>query len=135
MIQSTIKSKFNKEYYLNSVILIKYADRANIRQISIIRLLRISAHRLEIGLGRYNQTPRDERICSNWCIIVLGSGIIENEDHFLNHCDLNAASRRKVLDKFNYTPSARHLILSVTLAQTSSNSSATTNNSEIIKLI
>ena len=37
----------------------------------------------------------------SWCNIVLGSGIIENEDHFLNHCDLNAASRRKVLDKIN----------------------------------
>ena len=87
---SDLKSKFNKEYYLDSVI--KYADRTNITR------LRISAHRLEIELGRYNQTPRDERICS-WCNIVLGSSTIENEDHFLNHCDLNAASRRKVLDK------------------------------------
>ena len=125
------KSKFNKECYLDSVI--KYADRTNITR------LRISAHRLEIELGRYNQTPRDDRICS-WCNIVLGSSTIENEDHFLNHCDLNAASRRKVLDKIQSiisnqnTPSATSHPFQTVIPGTNV-LKLISNNSEIIESI
>ena len=68
-----------------------YTDRANTTR------LRISAHRLEIELGRYNKTPRDERICS-WCNLVLGASTIENEAHLLNHCDLNAATRHRTVN-------------------------------------
>ena len=128
---SDLKSKFNKECYLDSVI--KYADRTNITR------LRISAHRLEIELGRYNQTPRDDRICS-WCNIVLGSSTIENEDHFLNHCDLNAASRRKVLDKIQSiisnqnTPSATSHPFQTVIPGTNV-LKLISNNSEIIESI
>ena len=85
-----LKSNFTKENYLDHVT--KYTDRANVTR------LRISSHRLEIELGRHKQTPIEKRICS-WCKIVLGTDTIENEAHFLNHCDLNATTRQKVLDK------------------------------------
>ena len=87
-----VKSHFEKESYLDQIT--KYTDRANITR------LRISAHRLEIETGRYNNTPRDDRICS-WCNTVLGTRIIENEWHLLHECDLNAVHRRKCIEKIN----------------------------------
>ena len=69
-----LKSKFTKEPYLDRVT--NYHDRANITR------LRISAHRLEIEVGRYNNTPKDERICA-WCNIVLDENTIESELHLL----------------------------------------------------
>jgi hypothetical protein len=84
-----LKTNFTKESYLDHV---KYTDRSNTTRI------RISAHRLEIELGRYNKTPKDDRICS-WCNIVLGTRVIEDENHFLTQCDLNAQTRLKLVEK------------------------------------
>ncbi len=63
--------------------------------------LRISAHRLEIEIGRRNGAARAERICT-WCDITLGVPIIENEIHFLDQCDLNASKRRVLFDKLTH---------------------------------
>ena len=60
--------------------------------------LRISAHRLEIERGRYNQTPVELRHCP-WCKLVLNSEVTEDETHFLQHCDLNAVIRHRTLQK------------------------------------
>ena len=86
----TVKSIFAKEAYLDHVKI--YTDRVNLTR------LRISAHRLEIEIGRWSKTPRNERICL-WCATVLGTNTVENESHFINRCDLNAVSRRKVHQK------------------------------------
>ena len=88
----SVKFTFAKESYLDQVP--NYTDRANMTR------LRISAHRLEIELGRYSNTSREKRICS-WCKIVLGKDAIESESHFLNECDLNAHIRRKTTNKVN----------------------------------
>ena len=86
----SLKSSFTKESYLN---LVKtYTDRANLTR------LRISAHRLEIEMGRRNKIPRTERVC-HWCKTALGTKTVENESHFISDCDLNAKSRRKVHQK------------------------------------
>ena len=72
--------------------------------------LRISAHRLEIERGRYNQTPVERRICP-WCKLVLNNEIIEDETHFLQHCDLNAATRHKTHQKIISFASNRKISL------------------------
>ncbi len=61
----------------------------------------ISAHGLEIEIGRRNGTARSGRICT-WCDITLGAPIIENEMHFLDQCDLNASKRRVLFDKLTH---------------------------------
>ena len=43
--------------------------------------LRISNHKLMIGIGRYNQTTKDNRYCP-----FCGSNLIEDEVHFLFQC-------------------------------------------------
>ena len=90
-----MNSNFTKQLYLDRVIKYEY-DRVNLTR------LRISAHRLEIELGRYRQTPQEERFCP-WCKIVLGTNAIEDESHFLQHCDLNATHRRTVYHKIKST--------------------------------
>ena len=85
-----LKSKFEKENYLDYIA--KYSDRVNMTR------LRISAHRLEIERGRYNQTPVEQRHCP-WCKLVLNSEVTEDETHFLQHCDLNAVIRQRTLQK------------------------------------
>ena len=70
----------------------EHSDRVN------MTWLRISAHRLEIERGRYNQTPVEQRFCP-WCKLVLNSEVTEDETHFLQHCDLNAVIRHKTLQK------------------------------------
>ena len=85
-----IKDKFAKEAYLD--IVKAYKDRVSLTR------LRISAHNLEIEIGRRKSIPRDGRICK-WCNISLGADIIENEFHFLDECDLYAKLRRSLYKK------------------------------------
>ncbi len=88
-----VKSEFTKENYLD--IVQNYFERVSLTR------LRISAHRLEIEIGRRNETPRVERTCT-WCDLSLGADVIENEIHFLDHCDLNASIRQAYLDKLTH---------------------------------
>lgn len=55
--------------------------------------LRISAHRLFIESGRYNNTPRTERICKN-CTLNK----IEDEEHFLIQCSKFTKEREELFD-------------------------------------
>jgi hypothetical protein len=59
---------FRREVYLNEI--------ENKNHIRYLTKFRISAHNLEIEMGRYKNKPRDERLCSG-CLKV------ENEVHFL----------------------------------------------------
>ena len=55
--------------------------------------LRISAHKLNIEVGHYNKTPRNERFCKK-----CKTGEIEDEMHFLllfNHFETD---RKNILD-------------------------------------
>ena len=50
--------------------------------------LRISNHKLMIGIGRYNQTTKDNRYCP-----FCGSNLIEDEVHFLFQCPTHSMIR------------------------------------------
>jgi hypothetical protein len=85
-----VKSEFGKEQYLDTIQ--NYKDRISLTQ------LRISAHRLEIELGRRNNIPRPDRKCK-WCVKKGLMNEIENESHFLYTCSLNEDTRTKLLTK------------------------------------
>ena len=89
----TSKSDFAKEPYLDTVK--TYTDRVSLTR------LRISAHNLEIEMGRRTSCPRIARICK-WCNLSLGAKTIENGYHFINDCDLYAQLRRNLLLKLNH---------------------------------
>ena len=55
--------------------------------------LRISAHKLNIGVGRYNKTPRNERFCKK-----CNTDEIEAEMHFLLLCNPLETDRKNILD-------------------------------------
>ena len=59
--------------------------------------LRISSHYLAIESGRYNNTPRPQRMCT-----VCNSNEIEDEFHFLLICDLYTDIRKTLIKKYYY---------------------------------
>ena len=85
-----VKSEFGKELYLDTVQ--NYKDRTSLTQ------LRISAHRLEIELGRRNGIPRQDRICK-WCNFNSSTKEIGDESHFLNTCNANDIIRNNLATK------------------------------------
>ena len=89
----TLKSEFVKEPYLD--IVKTYTDRVSLTR------LRISAHNLEIEMGRRTNTPRIARICK-WCNLSLGAETTENETHLINDCDLYAQFRRNLILKLKH---------------------------------
>ena len=86
------KSDFKKESYLDHVT--NYSNRASITR------LRISAHRLEVELGRRNDTPKNERFC-RWCKKQEDTDNIENETHFLYQCNMNSTVRSRLISKIH----------------------------------
>ena len=85
-----LKGDFTKEHYLDNIK--NFYDRASVSKI------RISAHRLEIEVGRHNKTPKDERICT-WCDLTMFVKTVEDEPHFLQHCDLYSNLRHELVTK------------------------------------
>ena len=55
--------------------------------------LRISAHKSNIEVGRYNKTPRNERFCKK-----CNTDEIEDEMHFLLLCNHFETDRNNILD-------------------------------------
>ena len=55
--------------------------------------LRVSAHRLLIEMGRYNNTPRTERICKN-CM----RNEIEDEENFIIRCNKFTKEREELFE-------------------------------------
>ena len=86
------KGDFGKESYLDNVK--KFYDRVNFTR------LRISAHRLEIELGRRKETPREQRTCT-WCDLTMSSDAIEDERHVLEQCDLYSKLRQDLISKIS----------------------------------
>ena len=90
-----IKHTFEKEIYLDLVTNCSFKYKTT--------QLRISAHELEIERGRYKKIPRDKRICK-WCENTLKSTRMEDEDHFLFHCELYAPLRTKLIKTITKCP-------------------------------
>ena len=91
----SVKKKFARESYLDTVN--KFPHRYSTTK------FRISAHDLAIEKGRYENIPRDQRVCS-WCSKCLGQRIVEDENHVLFSCDLYAKLRSSVINSLNNTP-------------------------------
>jgi hypothetical protein len=53
----------------------------------------ISAHKLNIEVGRHNKTPRNERFCKK-----CNTSEIEDEMHFLLLCNHFETDRKNILD-------------------------------------
>ena len=68
-----LKTNFRLEKYLT---LLRPEDKKPICRLCV------SVHRLLIEMGRYNNTPRTERICKN-CM----RNEIEDEEHFIIRCN------------------------------------------------
>ena len=79
------KQNFGYENYLS---LIKNFDFRR----SICKL-RISAHKLQIEVGRFSNIPRNERICKK-----CSSGCVEDEIHFLTNCENFKSDRDALFD-------------------------------------
>ena len=92
----SVKSEFCCEPYLSHIN--NYYDRANVTR------LRISAHELEIELGRRKGLSRNLRHCK-WCKISMGLGTTEDENHLLFNCDLYAEARQKLINCYANTHS------------------------------
>ena len=75
-----IKTNFGYENYLS---IIKHFEQR--RKLS---KLRISAHKLQIEIGRYQSTLRENRICCR-----CTSGQVEDEIYYLLHCTYHANHR------------------------------------------
>jgi hypothetical protein len=80
-----VKQNFGFERYLS------YTKHFEYRR-SMCKL-RISAHKLNIEVGRYNKTPRNERF---WKKCTTGE--IEDEMHFLLLCNHFETDRKNILD-------------------------------------
>ena len=68
-----IKTSLDPEKYIFEV--------NNIKHRQAVTKLRISAHRLPVEVGRYNNIPYEERICSHCDLNEVG-----NEQHYLMQC-------------------------------------------------
>ena len=87
-----VKSEFGKEIYLDTVH--NHKDRTSLTH------LRISAHRLEIELGRRSGISRQDRTCKR-CTRNGLTNEIEDESHFLNVCSSNNDIRNILISKAN----------------------------------
>ena len=89
------KGKFARESYLDLI-------KGFSRRYSTTKF-RISSHDLEIERGRYNNTPRESRVCT-WCQLSMGVNVLEDENHLLYNCDLYSGLRSKLITNLNNAP-------------------------------
>jgi len=76
--------QMKKDHKFETYLLIK-----NFENRRAITKLRTSSHKLEIETGRYNNIPRDQRICKN-CTLNK----IEDEYHLLFECHMHGIERK-----------------------------------------
>ena len=81
-----LKQKFGFERYLSYT-------KKKLNNIGDLCKFRISAHKLNIEVGHYNKTPRNERFCKK-----CNTGEIEDEMHFLLLCNHFETDRKNILD-------------------------------------
>ena len=69
-----IETKFDTEKYIFAM--------NNLKHRHAVTKLRISAHRLPVEVGRYNNTPYEQRICNHYSLNKVG-----NEQHYVMECN------------------------------------------------
>ena len=84
------KHSFRKEPYLNWI-------KSPKKRFAISRL-RISAHMLPVETGRYNNIPKEQRLCQ-----LCNSGLIGDEFHSVIRCQFQGIveERKKLYDKIS----------------------------------
>ena len=84
---SLLKDEPGRESYLHEV--------TNSKHRSAMTKLRLSAHRLEIETGRYNNTTAENR----FCVIcqLQGHEVVEDETHFMVSCPMYKDLRENLL--------------------------------------
>ena len=87
MMYSIYKHEFSQETYLD------FISNRNIR--TAFSRFRLSSHDLAIESGRYDDTPRSDRLCK-FCNL----NVVENEYHFLLVCPLYIDIRRKYFNSY-----------------------------------
>ena len=105
---STLKNNEGKLTFLASIkethVTEKYLSINNFENRMAVAKLRTSSHKLKIETGRWNKTPREERICKQ-CILNK----IEDEKHFLFECQMYINEREDLYNtietKININPS------------------------------
>ena len=85
---SLFKQRFCREPYFKIL-----ADK-DIR--TFYTKFRISAHKLNIEVGRYKKIPADERYCN-----LCSSNLVEDEIHFSMVCPCFNSTRKLFFDKIN----------------------------------
>ena len=82
-----------------------YLEKLDFKYRRNITKLRISSHRLQIGTGRYEKIPRNERICKNCTLNET-----EDEIHFLLQCPKYNVQRENLLNQlFTSYPSLKDI--------------------------
>ena len=84
---TSVKEQFCWEPYLDSDIIPNFNERRSTSQI------RCSSHKLNIELGRYNNTQQQDRVCDYCSSVGTLSPAIETEEHVLNRCPLGSDIR------------------------------------------
>ena len=87
MMYSIYKHEFSRETYLD------FISNRNIR--TALSRFRLSSHDLAIESGRYDDTPRSDRLCK-FCNL----NVVENKYHFLLVCPLCIDIRRKYFNSY-----------------------------------
>ena len=80
----TYKTEFKFEPYLI------YIFNEKLRK--CLTQFRLSSHNLDIEVGRYNNTPRENRLCK-----LCSQNVVESEYHFLLCCSLYSSLRREYI--------------------------------------
>ena len=110
---NSVKMDFGWEPYLDSALVQNFNERRSTSRI------RCSSHKLNIEVGRYSNTQREDRICDFCKHIGVSSPAIEDEEHVLYQCplgeDIRSIFNRRVINCCN---NAQGDIPRFTLAQT-----------------
>ena len=103
----SVKNDFGWEHYLDANVVTNFYERRSVSQI------RSSSHKLNIEVGRYVNTLREDRLCDFCRTNITSSDAIEpeTEDHVLYHCPLGADIRTS----FNNRIASAHAIHSSSL--------------------
>ena len=82
-----------------------YLEIPNAKHRKAMTRLRISAHRLAIERGRYNNTPLEKRLG-----LTCDGEVVEDEYHFLVKCSKYETQRKSLFEATNYRcASFKHL--------------------------
>ena len=88
----SLYSKLKKDFKIDAYTELPFKDR------QIISKMMCVSHKLEVETGRYQNIPREKRICK-----VCPLNKVEDEEHFITECPAYGEIRHQHLGSTNYT--------------------------------